>query len=247
MPKPAPQRPFTVDDLPVVYQDDHLLVVNKPSGLAVHRGEARDPLYALGLARQIAGRFVHPLHRLDRATSGLLIFTFDKAVLAAMQQRLEAGGVEKVYWALVRGIPPEAGTIDHAIPRQEGGELVEARTDFRRLGIFERYALVEARPRTGRRHQIRKHLKHLSHPLIGDTRYGKGEHNRYFRDLVGLHRLALHAVGLRFEHPLDGRSLTLLAPPPADLYEPLERLGFGVDALLGELRRILAAARQETA
>lgn len=229
------ERVFTTADMPVVHRDEHLLVVSKPSGLAVHRGEARDPVFALGLARQLAGRLVHPMHRLDRATSGLLIFTFDKTTLAAMQQKLEGGGVEKVYWALVRGIPPEAGAVDHPIPRQEGGEKVAARTDFRRLAIFERYALVEARPRTGRRHQIRKHLKHLGHPLIGDVRYGKGEHNRYFRERAGLHRLALHAVQLCFDHPASGEKLRLIAPPPADLRLPLESLGFGVAALLADL------------
>ncbi len=228
--KPAP--PFTTADLPVVYQDEHLLVVNKPSGLAVHRGEARDPILAFTRARQLAGRLVHPLHRLDRATSGLLIFTFDKTILAAMQQNLEAGGVKKVYWALVRGVPPVEGMVDHPIPRQEGGERVPAMTEFRRLGIFERYALVEARPRTGRRHQIRKHLKHIGHPLIGDIRYGKGEHNRHFRDLAGLHRLALHALRLSFVHPATGEPLALLGMPPADLRLPLEKLGFDLAALL---------------
>lgn len=244
--KPA-ERLFGLADQPVVFADDHLLVVNKPSGLAVHRGEARDPLYAMNLAREVAGRLVHPLHRLDRATSGLLVFTFDKAVLAAMQQKLESGGMEKVYWALVRGIPPEQGRIDHAIPRQEGGEPVAAVTDFRRLGIFERYALLEARPRTGRRHQIRKHLKHLSHPLIGDTRYGKGEHNRYFRQQAGLFRLALHAVALSFEHPISGEHLDLIARPPDDLALPMGRLGFDVDGLLDGLREVFAAMRQESA
>lgn len=223
---------FTTADLPAVYQDEHLLVVNKPSGLAVHRGEARDPIFALTLARQLAGRLVHPIHRLDRATSGLLVFTFDKAILAAMQQKLETGGVEKIYWALVRGIPPAGGIIDHPIPRQEGGERVAAVTEFRRLGIFERYALIEARPRTGRRHQIRKHMKHIGHPLIGDICYGKGEHNRYFRDLAGLHRLALHALRLSFVHPATGEPLALLGMPPADLRLPLEKLGFDLAALL---------------
>jgi len=232
--KDREKDPFTAEDLPVIFRDRHLLVVNKPSGLAVHRGEARDPLFALTLARQLAGRLVHPPHRLDRATSGLLIFTFEKEILAAMQQKLESGDVEKVYWALVRGISPDEGTIDHPIPRQEGGEKVAARTDFRRLAVFERYSLVEARPRTGRRHQIRKHLKHIGHPLIGDTRYGKGEHNRYLRDRAGLHRLALHAVHLAFSHPASGERIALVAPPPADLRAPLESLGFAVEALLGD-------------
>lgn len=244
------QRPFTPADLPVVFRDERILVVNKPSGLAVHRGEARDPVYALELARDLCGRRVHPLHRLDRATSGLLVFTFDKEMLAALQQRLEAGWVGKTYWALVRGVPPAEGRIDHPIPRQEGGEKVPAATSFRRLAVFERYALVEARPQTGRRHQIRKHFKHLSHHLIGDTRYGKGEHNRYFRDRFGLERLALHAVRLVFVHPGSGAPLDLVAPPPDDLRLPLERCGFDVAGLLADLAaqrpEILAALRQES-
>jgi tRNA pseudouridine65 synthase len=281
--------------LEVLYQDDHVLVVNKPSGLAVHRGEAQDPVYALTLARDLAGRFVHPVHRLDRATSGALLFVFDKTHLGPFQRqfadiepsaepvspaRVEelpflspgAGGVEplpngfsplspsagrggqggegpirraeKVYWALVRGVPPQSGMIDYALARLDGpGERLAARTEFRRLATFETYALMEARPATGRRHQIRRHFKHLSHPLIGDTTYGKGLCNRYFRTLCGLRRLALHAALLGFDHPVDGRRIVCPAPLPADLGDPLRAIGLPVD----ELWRDLAALRQEIA
>ena len=142
-----------------------------------------------------------------------------------MQERFAAGEVEKRYLALVRGIPPEEGVIDHPVPRAPGGPRVPAVTRFRRLATFERYALVEARPSTGRWHQIRRHFKHLSHPLIGDVRYGKGEHNRLFRERFGLHRLALHALELAFEHPHTGERLRIVAPVPEDLAGPLRAMG----------------------
>lgn len=211
--------------LPTLYQDGVLLAVDKPANLAVHRGAARDRTVALQIVRDRVGRHVHAVHRLDRATSGVLLFALDPVTARRMQEQFEAGTVAKRYLALVRGIPPEEGVIDHPIPRDEEGPRVPALTEFRRLAVFERYALVEARPRTGRRHQIRRHFKHLSHPLIGDVRYGKGEHNRLFRDRFGLHRLALHALELAFEHPETGESVRIVAPVPEDLAGPLRAMG----------------------
>ena len=216
---------FSSPELPPLHQDGFLLAVGKPTGLAVHRGAAQDRVFALQLVRDRAGRRVHAVHRLDRATSGVLLFAFDPVTARRMQERFEAGAVEKRYLALVRGIPPETGVIDHPIPRDVDGPRVPAVTEFRRLAVFERYALVEARPRTGRRHQIRRHFKHISHPLIGDVRYGKGEHNRLFRERFGLHRLALHALELAFAHPETGESLRIVAPLPEDLAGPLRAMG----------------------
>ena len=215
-------------DLPTLYQDGLLLAVGKPAGLAVHRGAARDRTVALQLVRDRAGRHVHAVHRLDRATSGVLLFAFDPGTVRRLQERFEAGTVAKRYLALVRGIPPAEGVIDHPVPRSPHGPRVPAVTEFRRLATFERYALLEVIPRTGRLHQIRRHLKHLSHPLIGDVRYGKGEHNRLFRVRFGLHRLALHALEIAFDHPSDGRPLRLFAPVPEDLAGPLRALGMAV-------------------
>lgn len=217
--------PKSTPPLPVLYRDAHLLAVAKPSGLAVHRGAAQDRIFALQIVRNQTGQHVHAVHRLDRATSGVLLFALSSEIARAMQERFAAGAVEKRYLALVRGIPPEEGVIDHPIPRDEGGPRVPAVTAFRRLAIFERYALMEARPRTGRRHQIRRHFKHLSHPLIGDVRYGKGEHNRLFRERFGLHRLALHALEAAFEHPATGEALRIAAPVPEDLAGPLRAMG----------------------
>lgn len=208
------------------------MIVNKPSGLLVHRGWARDAVVAMTLARDAIGRWVYPVHRLDRGTSGALIFALDPAMAAAIQAKLEAGEVRKRYLALVRGIPPEHVVIDHPLPSRPQGPRVPALTELRRLAVFERYALIEAWPKTGRLHQIRRHLKHMSHPLIGDVRYGKGEHNRLFRQRFGLHRLALHAVELSFEHPLDGRLLSVEAEIPEDLAGPWRAMGILVSSVV---------------
>lgn len=216
---------------PILFQDDHLLVVNKPSGLLVHRGWARDEVVAMTLARDRVGRWVYPVHRLDRGTSGALIFALDSAVARQLQEQFTAWTVEKLYVALVRGIPPESGEIDHPVPKSPKGPRVPALTTFNRLATFERYALIEARPQTGRLHQIRRHLKHISHPLIGDVRYGKGEHNRLFRSRFGLHRLALHAIEIAFDHPADGHRVRCQAPLPEDLVGPFRKMGLADFAL----------------
>lgn len=217
-------------DLPVLYRDDLLVVVGKPSGMAVHRGLSREKVVVLQTLRDALRRRVYPVHRLDRATSGALLLALDPGTARRLQEQFEAGTVGKRYLALVRGIPREEGVIDHPVPRGPGGARVPAVTEFRRLATFERYALVEALPRTGRFHQIRRHFKHLSHPLIGDVRYGKGEHNRLFRERFGLHRLALHALELAFEHPGTGEPLRITAPVPEDLAGPLRAMG--MEALL---------------
>lgn len=214
--------------LSILYRDDHLVVVDKPSGLLVHRGWARDPVVAMTLVRDQLGCWVYPVHRLDRGTSGALIFALDSAIARRLQEQLSAGTVEKRYLALVRGITPESGEIDHPVPTSPKGPRAPALTSFTRLATFERYSLVEARPRSGRLHQIRRHFKHLSHPLIGDVRYGKGEHNRLFRERFGLHRLALHAVEIAFIHPVHGCPVRCRVPLPEDLAGPFRAMGLPV-------------------
>lgn len=214
--------------LPLLHRDDSRVAVDKPSGMAVHRGWSQERYTVLQVLRDQVGRHVFPVHRLDRATSGALLLAFDPGTARALQEQFEAGEVRKRYLALVRGIPPEEGVVDHPIPRAPDGPRVPAVTEFRRLGTFERYALLEVVPRTGRLHQIRRHLKHISHPLIGDVRYGKGEHNRLFRERFGLHRLALHALELEIARP----SLRLFAPVPEDLAGALRAMGLPVPVSL---------------
>jgi tRNA pseudouridine65 synthase len=214
--------------LDVLYRDDQLLVVDKPAGLIVHRGWGNDSDTALARARRIAGSWVYPVHRLDRATSGALVFALDPQVSRSLGTMLGARRWAKSYLALVRGRPPESGLIDSTVPRSENGERVPAQTRFRRLGCstIERCSLVCAVPITGRLHQIRRHLKHISHPLIGDVRYGKGPINRHFRASHGLERMALHACAIGLWHPKNGRWLTIRAPLAPELATCFTRLGF---------------------
>lgn len=212
-------------ELEVLYRDDVLLVVNKPSGLLVHNGWAREEVTALRLARKLAGQWVYPLHRLDRSASGVLVFTLGPQWAAAAQELWHGPHTQKTYLALVRGTPPEQITIDHPLAPEKGKPKRPATTEVERLASAGRYSLVQARPLTGRLHQIRRHLKHVSHPIIGDVRYGKREHNHLLREQVGLNRLGLHALELTLPHPHSGEVLRLRAPLPEDLLQPLRRLG----------------------
>ncbi len=224
----------------ILYQDDAVVAVMKPSGLAVHRGWAVADHYALDLVRDAVGRHVFPAHRLDQPTSGVLLFGLDRDVARTLGDRFAAQGVFKRYLALVRGPASTAiDRIDHPLVDLSGPPDAPARaavTTIRGLATAAgRYSLVEAIPETGRSHQIRRHLKHRSLHIIGDVKYGKGEHNRLFRERYGLHRLALHALQLALPHPVTGAWLTLRAPIPADLDHPLRLAGFDLEAALTAL------------
>jgi tRNA pseudouridine65 synthase len=198
----------------ILHRDSRCVAVAKPSGIATHRGWADDDDALLQLVRDTVNAYVYPVHRLDRGASGIVLFALDRE--AARDFSAAWAHADKRYLAITRGHPPEELVIDHPIPRAPGEERVPAVTEVRRLETFGRYALVEARPRTGRLHQIRRHLKHIACPLIGDVRYGKGEHNRIFRTSHDLHRLALHATALSVPHP-DGTLLAITCPLADDL------------------------------
>jgi tRNA pseudouridine65 synthase len=202
--------------VPILHRDDRVVVVDKPAGVIVHRGWADDDDPLLQRVRDQVGTWVYPIHRLDRAASGCVVFGLDPAAAGFLGTAWTSGVVIKRYLAITRGHPPEHLVLDHPIPRAPGEERVPATTEIRRVDTFGRYALAEARPITGRLHQIRRHLKHLSCPIIGDVRYGKGEHNRIFRTQHGLVRLALHAASVSFPHP-DGGAIEVAAPLPPDM------------------------------
>lgn len=198
----------------ILHRDPRCVAVDKPPGVATHRGWAHDDDALLQRVRDEVNAYVYPVNRLDRGASGIVLFALDREAAAAFAAAWETA--EKTYLAITRGHPPDELVIDHPIPRAPGEARVPAVTQVRRLEAFGRYALVEARPRTGRLHQIRRHLKHVSCPIIGDVRYGKGEHNRIFRTQHGLHRLALHATALAVLHP-DGGALRVTCPLAPDL------------------------------
>ena len=219
-------------DIELLFADDAVVVANKPSGLLVHRGWENDDDVAMFRVRDAVGAHVHPVHRLDRGTSGALVLARTAEAAATLGRAFAEGRVEKRYLALVRGTPPEAGVVDHAIPAKEGArERVPALTRYRLVARspVERCSLVEAMPATGRLHQVRRHLKHLSHPIVGDVNYGKGDVNRHFRERYGLHRLALHAHIVAFAHPTTGTRLVVRAPLPPDFAAVLAALGLPVD------------------
>ncbi len=219
---------YDVARISIVLVDEHIAVADKPAGLLVHRGWDNDDDVALFRVRDaLGGAHVHPVHRLDRGTSGALLFARTREAAAALSKAFEERRVEKRYLALVRGMAPQDGLIDYPIPKSEDGPKVAARTRFQLLGHspIDRCSLVLAMPETGRLHQVRRHLRHVNHPLIGDVAYGSGSINRHYRATYKLHRLALHASYLAFDHPVTGSRVEVTVPLPEDLARPLEALG----------------------
>ncbi|MGF1511490.1 MAG: pseudouridine synthase [Myxococcota bacterium] len=208
-------------EIRILFRDPYLVAVSKPAGVLTHRGFGDPTLPMVQRLRRMLRHMVHPVHRLDRPTSGVLVFALDSVSARRLNEQFRGGTVRKRYIALVRGIPPEFGVVDHPVPDRWGGEKQSARTHFVRHFHDSRYAVVEVGPRTGRRHQIRLHLKHMSCPIIGDVNYGDGRHNRLFRQRYDLHRLALHAYALDLRHPRSGQRLHLTAPLPDDLVRGL--------------------------
>jgi len=237
-----------MDDLTLLHRDDRIAVFNKPAGLLVHRSwiDRHETRFALQMARNQLGQRVYPVHRLDKPTSGILVFALSPQDAARLTASFTGGAVTKKYLAVARGIAPEQGTIDYPLleeqdkhdpHRQEGKDRQSAITAYRRLGTAElpfgvgryptsRYSLVEAEPLTGRRHQIRRHFKHIFHPLVGDVNYGEGRHNRFFREELGCHRLLLHAAQLTFPHPGSGDMMTVAAPLDEAFTALLQRLAW---------------------
>ncbi|MBL8446320.1 MAG: pseudouridylate synthase [Zoogloeaceae bacterium] len=237
----------TSTGLPILYRDDRLVAVHKPAGLLVHRTDLdrHETRFAVQMLRDQLGLKVWPAHRLDRGTSGVLIFALDSEIAGRLGRQFEDGSVHKEYLAVVRGHPPAAGTIDHPLARRPddrevapGGTGAQAAiTHYQRLATTElpvavdrypssRYALIALQPVTGRRHQLRRHLKHLSHPIIGDATYGKGRHNRFFASHLGCPRLLLACTRLALRHPEDGRALDLRALPDVDFLSAIHALGW---------------------
>jgi tRNA pseudouridine65 synthase len=245
--------------LEILYRDDYLAAVVKPPGLLVHRTglDAGETRFALQMLRDQLGRPVWPAHRLDKGTSGVLLFALDAGTARALGRQFEAGdAITKTYQAMVRGWPAPEGLIDHPLRRmtddlrQSGSSAIgrpatmraepdenallddrpaaidiqDALTRYRTLAHYglplahggfarTRCALVELSPLTGRRHQLRRHLKHIAHPIIGDATHGKGPLNRSVAGLLGVQRLWLHALRLELEHPVTGVKLSFEAAP----------------------------------
>ena len=237
--------------LPILYQDEHLVVIDKPSGLLVHRSmiDKHETQFALQMTRDQIGQYVYPVHRLDKPTSGVLVMALSSEVAAKLTEQFTQKLIKKRYVALVRGYTSEEGIIDYALKEkldkmtdrkaQQDKPAQDAITHYKSLWQGElaipvgrypsaRYSLISLTPKTGRKHQIRRHMKHIFHPIVGDTTYGDGKHNNMYRDKFALSRLLLVAKELIFEHPVSGESIKLTA----SLGEEFDRVLVGLGCSL---------------
>jgi len=221
-------------ELEILYQDEYLVAINKPTGLLVHKSmiDSKEIYFAMKILRDQIGKWVYPIHRLDKPTSGVLLFALDSNTARLMSEQFISHTIIKKYIAIVRGYINEFGFIDYALSvkldkiadkkSKDDKEAEDAQTEFRRLatvelpyavGLYEktRYSLVELLPKTGRKHQLRRHMKHLSHHILGDTKYGRGEHNKLIRQEFDCHRLLLHASELCIYHPYLKKEIVIKA------------------------------------
>lgn len=226
--------------LEIIYQDEHLIAINKPHGLLVHRSKiANDATeFALQMLRDQIGRHVSPVHRLDRKTSGILLFAFEKEVEIAMHKQFQESLVEKAYLAVLRGYSPDQLDIDYPLAK-ENGNMQEAFTSFITLQRAEiafpfgkhetsRYSLIKATPKTGRMHQLRRHFAHIFHPIIGDRKHGCNKQNKFFKEQFEMTTMLLHASELAFKHPVNGAEVKLYASLQPEFTRVMELMGFRV-------------------
>jgi tRNA pseudouridine65 synthase len=224
----------------IVYEDAELVAVNKPAGLLVHRSKiaADEDDFLLERVQAQTGAHLFLAHRLDRATSGVVLLAKSRAIAGDLGRQFMARAVRKRYLAVVRGWPDAEGVIDYPLPDvRDRAPRKPALTRWRTLATAtlpialgkypeQRYALIEALPETGRYRQLRKHFHHVSHHIIGDTSHGRGDHNRLWRMHLSMHRLLLHAWRLELMHPAHGTALTLQAPLDETWQHVLARFGW---------------------
>jgi tRNA pseudouridine65 synthase len=228
--------------LEILYEDAHYVAINKPNGLLVHRTRIAEEKneFALQMLRDQLGLRLYPLHRLDRGTSGVLLFAKSPEAAAPIVKAFEDRLPEKTYYAIVRGYAPESGTIDWPIRPDKDNNLKEpqeAVTHFERLGTVElpipvgryqtgRYSLVKVKPETGRMHQIRKHFGHIRHYIIGDKKHGDWRQNLMFLEQLESTTLLLHAAALTFEHPFTSQKIRIKASLPENMRRLCEQFSW---------------------
>lgn len=237
----------TLEDHPpleILFQDERYVAINKPPRLLVHRSEiaAQEDRFALQVLRDQLGKIVYPVHRLDKPTSGVLVFALDREAMAELTHVFERCEISKTYHAIVRGFSPKSGQIDHPLrllndfkgPNKKE-KSQEAETEFATLSNIElpqpterhpssRYSFVELHPKTGRRHQLRRHMVHINCPIVGDTRHGDNTLNKRFKERYGNLRLMLHASQLDFQHPFSKKPIHIKAPIEQEMQTALENL-----------------------
>lgn len=234
--------------LEIIYQDEYMVAINKPAGLLVHKSylARKETHFAMTMLRDQIGQYVYPIHRLDRPTSGVLLFALSSDFARVLSELFSERGIKKGYLALVRGYLQGSDSLDYPLKEildkiadkkaNQNKAPQEAVTCWANVATCQypepigqfaqaRYSLVALRPMTGRKHQLRRHLAHLRHPIIGDTTHGDGKQNKYIKQHFNDMRLMLHATQLQFVHPITGEMVNLVAQPPADFTRLIEALG----------------------
>ena len=232
-----------LDFVKFLVEDEHFYVVAKPAKLAVHPSPmCRDKRTLLCLVRNKGGgEHVYPVHRIDKPVSGPVLFARTSQMCALLQQQFIEGLVSKNYLAIVRGWTEGGGVIEHPL-KKENGTMQECRTEYECLGRFDipetlgkfdsiRYSFLRLKPITGRFHQLRRHLRDISHPILGDTTDGDSHQNRFFRERFSINRLMLHCQGLAFDHPITGERVQVQLTPDAEFVRVLDQLGFQISSL----------------
>lgn len=231
-----------MEEIEILYEDDFFVAVRKPVGILIHLTKmSEDKISLMQVLRNQLGYRVYTVHRLDRATSGIVLFGKNQSAANELSALFRNQAIEKKYLAILRGWVPDKGTIDYELSDAETGKLVpqQAVTHFLCLGKSEinaaiglryptaRFSFVLITPTTGRRHQIRKHFAHLRHPIIGDKRHGDVKQNKYFNEKFSLSRMFLHALKLSFLHPFSGKKLEIQCPPDEQFLEGIKISGLG--------------------
>lgn len=222
----------------ILFEDESFIAINKPYGILVHRTKiSEDTRFVLQILRDQIGQHVYPVHRLDRATSGVLIFGKNKVAAGQLSEQFRERSIEKKYLAIVRGYVEPQATIDYPITGESGKHPQEAITHYTRLAQTEmdiavrryptsRYSYVSIQLETGRWRQIRRHFSHLRHPIIGDKKHGDINHNKFFASEWGIDRMLLHASQLHFSHPNHNISIKIEAPLGPFFEKAKTKLGF---------------------
>ncbi len=227
--------------LEILFEDDYLIAINKPSGLLVHRTSiaAEETVFALQMLRDQIGQHVSPVHRLDRPTSGVLLFSKKEEILPLLKEQFADRSVKKTYLAIVRGIPAiKSDLIDYPLTSERSGKLQEAQTHYKVLEEAEipfdttgryptsRYSLLELKPETGRTHQIRRHLAHIRHYILGDKKHGDNKQNQFFEKQFEMENLLLHARQLEFTHPISTETIIVRGEIPSHFQKTITDLGW---------------------
>jgi tRNA pseudouridine65 synthase len=233
-------------NLSILYQDQYLVAINKPSGLLVHRSmiDRHETQFAMQMLRDQLGQHVFPVHRLDKPTSGVLVFALSSQIARELGQQFAQQSVDKTYLSIVRGHASEQGEIDYALKEKldkiadkkaaQDKPAQAAVTQYQCLATFElpfavsrypsaRYSLLQLQPKTGRKHQLRRHLAHINHPIVGDTTHGDGKHNTFIRQQFEFKQLALTCKSMTLAHPVTGLKLRLHCDLDINIMQLLEK------------------------